>query len=124
MQYITNFSKELFGHSKESSVSLNCEGITELLEANRKMLIEPFTLDEVKNIVFYLKQNKAPGPDGIPRKFYMKFWEQIKSDLLETINDFHRGCLYIERLNYGIITLVYQRLKMQPKFRNIDLFAC
>lgn len=82
------------------------------------MLIKRFTLEEVKQVVFELKQNKASGPDGFLGDFYIKFWDLIKGDLLDLVNDFHRGVLDIERLNYGIITKDAAQIQ---KFRPICL---
>ncbi len=82
------------------------------------MLIKRFTLEEVKQVVFELKQNKAPGPDGFLGDFYIKFWDLIKGDLLDLVNDFHRGVLDIERLNYVIITKDAAQIQ---KFRPICL---
>lgn len=82
------------------------------------MLIKRFTLEEVKQVVFELKQNKAPGPDCFLGDFYIKFWDLIKGDLLDLVNDFHRGVLDIERLNYVIITKDAAQIQ---KFRPICL---
>ena len=44
--------------------------------------------------------------DGLPAEFYQDFWEVISFDLCHMFEDFHKGVLPIERLNYGIITLL------------------
>lgn len=104
--YITHFYKKLFGHSVENSISIEMEGICQVTEEDKRRLTEPFSMEEIKRVVFELKQHKAPGPDGIPGEFYKKFWDLIKNDLFELLSDFQKGLLNVERLNYGIITLV------------------
>lgn len=53
-----------------------------------------------------LRHNSAPGPDGLPAEFFQDFWQFIKVELINIINDFHIGCLAIERLNFRVITLL------------------
>lgn len=88
------------------------------------MLTLPFTVEEVKKVVFELKQNKAPGPDGFLGEFYKRFWHIVKNDLMDLVNDFHNGYLDVERLNFGIITLIPKTKDAAQiqKFRPICLF--
>jgi hypothetical protein len=65
-----------------------------------------FSEKEVKEVIFQMKHNKAPGPDGFPAEFYQAFWEVIKGDLMALFNDFHEGKLPLYSLNFGIITLL------------------
>jgi hypothetical protein len=60
----------------------------------------------VKEAIFQMKHNKAPGPDGFPIEFYQVFWEIIKGDLMALFCDFHEGRLPLFSLNFGIITLL------------------
>jgi hypothetical protein len=53
--------------------------------------------EEVRNAVFQMEHNKAPGPDGFPAEFYQNFWEVIKSDLLELFTFLHAGQLELFR---------------------------
>jgi hypothetical protein len=46
------------------------------------MLAACFTEKEVKEAIFEMKHNKAPGPDGFPVEFYQRFWKIIKDDLI------------------------------------------
>jgi hypothetical protein len=65
-----------------------------------------FTEKEVKEVIFDMKHNKAPGPDGFPAKFYQTFSEIIKDDLMALFKELHNGSLPLFHLNYGIITLL------------------
>src|SRR4051812_26663651 len=53
-----------------------------------------------------MESNRAPGQDHIPAEFYQKCWDFVKGDLMSLFEAFHSGSLEVERLNYGIITLL------------------
>jgi hypothetical protein len=69
-------------------------------------LIRPFSEEEVKSVVMNMKRNTAPGPDHIPIEFYQACWEFIKKDILNLFQDFWTYNLDVDRLNYGVITLI------------------
>jgi hypothetical protein len=50
-----------------------------------------------------MEKNTAPGPDHMPVEFYQSGWEIIKQDMLQ---EFGAHKLQVERLNYGVITLI------------------
>jgi hypothetical protein len=41
-----------------------------------------------------------------PVEFYQACWEIIKGDLMDMVQDFWKNDLRIDRLNYGVITLI------------------
>ncbi|WVZ94166.1 hypothetical protein U9M48_040092, partial [Paspalum notatum var. saurae] len=65
-----------------------------------------FSEQEVKEAIFSLEHNKAPGPDGFPAEFYQVFWETIKAGLMAMFHDFSKGNVSLFSLNFGIITLL------------------
>jgi hypothetical protein len=82
----------LFGPSDSGQSSLD-EGkrddIVQIsLDENEKLLVV-ITEQEVKEAVFQMKHNKAPGPDDFPVEFYQIFWETIKVDLIALFKDFY-----------------------------------
>ena len=42
----------------------------------------PLTMEEVHTAVFAMKDNKAPGTDGLPIEFYKMFWNELKDKLM------------------------------------------
>jgi hypothetical protein len=50
--------------------------------------------------------NKSADPDGFNVGFYQKFWPLDHSNLFDLVSDFYEKKLKIDRLNYGVITLV------------------
>ena len=90
--YITQFYKDLFGSPDVSGITLEedrIQDIPQVTQEDNELLTSEFTESEVKNVVFQMEHNKAPGPDGFPAEFYQIFWELIKDDLMALFTDFH-----------------------------------
>jgi hypothetical protein len=49
---------------------------------DNELIGRPFTVDEVKEALFSMKKNKAPGPDNIPIEFYQHCWLIVKNDIM------------------------------------------
>jgi hypothetical protein len=102
----TSFYKDLFGPSTSSSINLSNLPMNQLSNIDRSLLTAPFCINEIKKVVFELKHNSAPGPDGFPAEFFQDFWDLIYLDIWNLFKDFYDGNLDIERLNYGMVTLL------------------
>ena len=88
VEYITSFYKNLFGHRDNSTTSLNIENPKMIQEQYRDILINEFSLEEIKNVVFNMAHNKSHGPDGFTAEFYQHYWELVKYDLKALLDDF------------------------------------
>ena len=107
--HITQYYKKLFGAPDTSEITLMEDKISDIPQVSPKendVLISEFTESEVRDAVFQMEHNKAPGPDGFPVEFYQVFWNVIKDDLMALFSDFHREDLNLYSLNFGIITLI------------------
>jgi hypothetical protein len=83
--YITSYYKGLFGDPIDSNLPMDesmTDGIPQVSEAENAFLTAPYTEEETKKEVFQLENNKAPGSDGFPTKFYQSFWNIFK-DMLD-----------------------------------------
>jgi hypothetical protein len=63
----------LFGPQKRCNFSLDesrTEDIPQVSGLENEQLTGEFTEKEVRETVFQMKHNKAPGPDGFPVEFY------------------------------------------------------
>jgi hypothetical protein len=124
--YITEFYKGLFGDPLDNNISLDEEiiqDITQVSPSENEFLTAPFTIEEVKEAIFQMEKNKAPGPDGFPAEFYQKFWEIIKGDIMLMFNDLFHGNLPLFSLNFGVITLIpkLQEVNVIQQYRPICL---
>jgi hypothetical protein len=77
--------------------------IPQVSQLENEALIQEFTGKEIKEAIFQMEHNKAPGPDGFSAEFYQVFWDVIKDDILDIFRDFHNGTLPLFSLNFGTI---------------------
>jgi hypothetical protein len=82
------------------------DNIVQVWEEENDLLIKPFIVDEVWEVIFQMEHNKALGPDGFPTEFYQPCWEIIKDDLMTLFIEFHKGDLLLYNLNIGTIILL------------------
>lgn len=53
-----------------------------------EILVHPISEAEIKNVLFAMPSNKAPGPDGYPAEFYRSAWPVNSSDFTITVQSF------------------------------------
>ncbi|CAN6252305.1 unnamed protein product [Urochloa humidicola] len=109
LNHATMYYKSLFGPSDSPKFKMDpdCwDQHEKVTDQENEVLTRPFSEEEIKHVVLSMEKNTAPGPDNIPIEFYQAGWEIIKKDLMDMIEEFYENKLDIERLNYGIITLI------------------
>ena len=106
MEHITNYYKTLFDQADKSNINLDIQNHVGISPQEESDLIKPFSLEEIRDVVFNMEKNKSPGPDGFSIDIYQHIWELLKTDLKAILDDFHSGKAVLARLNYEIITLV------------------
>jgi len=90
------------------------EDIPQVTQAENEFLTAPFTEKEIREAIFDMEHNKAPGPDSSPAEFSQHFWDVVKGDLIQMFHELHSGEIPIFSLNFGVITLL---LKTQDASR-------
>ena len=87
---------------------LSQEGLRRLDEAQKIILDEHITVDEVKKAIYSFQRNKTPGLDGIPIDFYLKYSNSVSIVLCRLYNYY----LELSELNDsaydGVITLIFK----------------
>ena len=129
LQIATDYYKNLFGPAPGNVFSISHELWSQdevLCEDDNIDLTRPFSVDEVKNALFSMDTNRAPGPDNIPTEFYQHCWEVVQHDIMNIFYHFHAGSLDVQRLNYGVITLLPKIAEANKihQFRPICLLRC
>ena len=66
-------------------------------------------MEEVLVALRGMARRKAPGLDGLPMEFYLKFWSILDSDLVSVLNSsFDSGCLSLSQRR-GVLSLSFKK---------------
>ena len=82
------------------------------VEMNEALLYSIF-LTKLEKIVFNMKKGKALGPDGFTIEFFQEFWEIIKYDLLDVVQESHKNKQMLKSLNSTYLAPI-------PKKEDVD----
>ena len=87
------------------------------------ILLSPILLPELEKVVFNMKKGKAPGPDGFPIEFFQEFWEIIKYDLLDVVQESYSNKQMLKSLNSTFLVLIPKKegANQLEQFRPIAL---
>ncbi|XP_020254213.1 uncharacterized protein LOC109831293 [Asparagus officinalis] len=97
-----------------------------LSEAQARALSNPVTREEIKEAVFSMSENKAPGPDGYSISFYKSAWGVVGDEISLAIEDFFKTGKLLGEINSTAITLIpkIQCPKSPVDFRPIACCNC
>ena len=92
--FVTKYYKDLFGSLQRNNFSLDesqTNDVPQVNEEENELLTDEFMEKEVRDAIFQMKHNRAPGPDGFSAEFFQVFWTLIKNDLMAMFREFHVG---------------------------------
>nr|XP_027088506.1 uncharacterized protein LOC113709853 [Coffea arabica] len=107
---ISDYFQKLFTCGDRRDMSEVLEGIPCSIthEMNAK-LTKPIEKKEIKNALFSMQPEKAPGQDGMPPLFFQRFWNILKGDIIPAILSFFNTGHMLKSINHTVISLI-------PKF--------
>lgn len=78
-----------------------------VLRINHQMqLIEPFTEDDVKQVMFKIDNTKSPGPDGYGSGFFKEAWGIVGGDITTVVLEFFQTGHLLKQVNATNIILI------------------
>ena len=86
-------------------------------------LIAPITVDEIFAAVSSIGALKVPGPDRLHAIFYQTYWNEIKSSVINVIQDFFTNKSSLQEINRTNIALIpkVENPETTSHFRPISL---
>ncbi|XP_020547150.1 uncharacterized protein LOC110011413 [Sesamum indicum] len=73
-------------------------------EANQLLL--PLSADDVKQAVFDIADDKAPGPDGYSSRFFKAAWPVVGGEVTRAVLDFFSTGKLLKQINSTILALI------------------
>ncbi|KAJ0431881.1 putative RNA-directed DNA polymerase [Helianthus annuus] len=69
-------------------------------------MIRQVTREEVKQAMFGIGENKAPGPDGFTSAFFKQAWDIVGDEVTNAVLDFFDNGKLLKQVNHTILALV------------------
>nr|GEX25019.1 RNA-directed DNA polymerase, eukaryota, reverse transcriptase zinc-binding domain protein [Tanacetum cinerariifolium] len=83
-----NHFRGKFSRMENVTVSQRSTRFKSLSEEQSIILIRPISMHELKDDVWSCGNDKAPGPDGFTFSLVERYWEILKTDILEFVSEF------------------------------------
>lgn len=77
-----------------------------ITDEDNAMLMAPFFIQEVKNVVFSMSPNKAPSPNGFTALFFQKCWSFLGEDLYLFLEEARCNRSMLRELKTSLIALI------------------
>ncbi|XP_074292582.1 uncharacterized protein LOC141619463 [Silene latifolia] len=75
-------------------------------EEHAVILSKQVTNEEIKQVVFSISNDKAPGPDGYTSKFFKDSWDIVGPDICVAVTEFFMTGQLLTQINATNITLI------------------
>ena len=119
-----NYFQEMFISVSTGSYSQVIHHVHEVVTPEmNKILLEEFTQEEVKKVLFQMNLTKAPGLDGMNLLFFQKYWHIVGTDVSNAVLDCINSRKFLQSINFSHITQIPKKKnpKLMSHFRPISL---
>ncbi|XP_074314393.1 uncharacterized protein LOC141649604 [Silene latifolia] len=79
--------------------------------AQRVLLTSDVTTQEIREALFFIPANKAPGPDGFSSQFFKDSFEVVGKDLIEAVQEFFCSGKMVKQINSTTLTLIPKKAR-------------
>ena len=90
---------------------------------NKKILIKLMAMQEVEEVVHQMALGKAPGLQGFTSNFFHHFWDLIKEEVLDIVEEYRSKRGVLKAFNATFLNLIPKEAREDSpdKFRPITL---
>lgn len=119
---ILSFFLALYGPSTEDKPFVEGADWSPISEQERRSLDSPFSIEEIRKVIFECDRNKSPSLDGFSMGFYQENWERIKPDMERVFKEFFERGITDRAMNETFVCLIpKKRMEKVKDFRPISL---
>ena len=79
-----------------------------------------FDMDELKLVIKKLKNNKSPGPDGMPTDFFKYMNDECLEIVLEVLNDCWKKEIMPSELELAELVTLYEKKETSKTLQTTD----
>ncbi|CAJ2631177.1 unnamed protein product [Trifolium pratense] len=99
--FVNNFTEEWSNRPHLDGISFPTLSLNDNL-----FLLAPFSVDEVRDVVWNSDGNKCPGPDGFNFNFLKACWDTLKGDIMDFVHDFHSNAILPKAITASFLALI------------------
>ncbi|PNX82415.1 cysteine-rich receptor-like protein kinase, partial [Trifolium pratense] len=70
------------------------------------LLLQPFSEEDVREVIWSCDGNKSPGPDGFNFNFLKECWATVKVDVMEFLNEFYHNAVLPKAITASFLALI------------------
>lgn len=117
--------QNFFLESKESRLVLDGINFAQISDIDNEDLIAPFSLEETKEVVWSCEGDKSPGLDGFNFTFYKQFWDLVKHEVCDFIQEFYYNARFPKAVTASFIALIPKKEHPQSllEYRPISIIG-
>ena len=116
-QIVTQYFKDLFTFSNSKDyISLLRSLPYRVTDSMNDLLVRMVTPEEVKDAVFSIKSDSAPGADGMSGFFFQSYWDTVGDQLTKEVQGFFETSIMPSEQNFTQLVLI-------PKKTNATLMS-
>ncbi|GJR94679.1 RNA-directed DNA polymerase, eukaryota, reverse transcriptase zinc-binding domain protein, partial [Tanacetum coccineum] len=86
-------------------------------------MVRDISIQEVKDAIFSMGDDKSPGPDGYTAAFFKEAWNIISNDVTDAVREFFRNGTLLKEINHTIIALI-PKVKSPKRVNDYRPISC
>jgi hypothetical protein len=104
--FVNDFFAKFFSERWDHRPNLNGIQFQSLSTKDNILLTAPFTVEEVKAVIWSSDGNRSPGPDGFNFKFLKVCWDIIKDDVMSFLFEFHGSAILPKAFTTSFLAII------------------